>query len=185
MNRMELYDLGIEEYEDKYKISKCGEIWSIRSSIYLKQCKNCGNHYKVVNLGRKKHYVHRLVAQTFLDNENNHNTVDHIDRDIENNNVYNLRWASRFEQSMNRTCSDTMVWTAIKNNKNTFFWEKVYHKKKYSINSVSLAKVENFKEATMKAILLLEGKKIPSPDKKAKYYGTEPKEENIISEDEK
>ena len=173
INRMELFDIGIEEYEEKYKISKCGKVWSMRRTKFLKQIMNRGNDYKYVNLCGKKQYIHRLVAQTFLDNPDNHNTVDHIDQDINNNHIHNLRWASRYEQSMNRKCSNPIIWTGTKNNKSYFFWEKVYHKQKYSINSVSLAKVEEFKEETMEAILKLEGKKIPSPDKIAKYCMTQ------------
>ena len=36
INRMELFDIGIEEYEEKYKISKCGKVWSMRRTKFLK-----------------------------------------------------------------------------------------------------------------------------------------------------
>jgi hypothetical protein len=50
--------------------------------------------------------VHVLVAETFLGPKPSpEHTVDHIDRDIKNNRVYNLRWASRHEQLMNRDVS--------------------------------------------------------------------------------
>jgi hypothetical protein len=48
------------------------------------------------------HTVARLVAQAFLPNPDNLPTVDHIDRNSTNNNVTNLRWASRQTQVMNR-----------------------------------------------------------------------------------
>jgi len=46
--------------------------------------------------------VHQLVALAFILNSENKYTVDHIDRDITNNNVNNLRWATRKEQNENR-----------------------------------------------------------------------------------
>ena len=47
--------------------------------------------------------LHRLVADAFLDNPNNHQFVDHIDRDRLHNDVTNLRWCSRSQNGMNRT----------------------------------------------------------------------------------
>ena len=44
-----------------------------------------------------KYYVHRLVAEAFIENPNNLSDVDHIDRNKENNHADNLRWCSRVE----------------------------------------------------------------------------------------
>lgn len=43
---------------------------------------------------REKHYVHRLVANTFLKNGNHLSDVNHIDGDKNNNCVENLEWCS-------------------------------------------------------------------------------------------
>ena len=40
---------------------------------------------------RYKESVHRLVAETFLDNPNNYTDVDHIDKNTYNNAASNLR----------------------------------------------------------------------------------------------
>lgn len=59
------------------------------------------NHaqYYVVNLckGGKPYHkqVHRLVAEAFIPNPENFDTVDHIDCNGLNNCVINLRWMSR------------------------------------------------------------------------------------------
>lgn len=52
--------------------------------------------------GWKYFKVHILVAKTFIPNFFNKPTVDHIDRNKENNNVDNLRWASYKEQQNNK-----------------------------------------------------------------------------------
>ena len=57
--------------------------------------------YRVVNVHRKCYKVHRLVADCFIPNPDNKPTVDHIDRNRQNNVASNLRWASYKEQAEN------------------------------------------------------------------------------------
>jgi len=55
--------------------------------------------YKMVRLtinGKRKGYaIHRLVAQTFLDNSKNLPIVNHKDGDKTNNKVENLEWVTQ------------------------------------------------------------------------------------------
>lgn len=46
--------------------------------------------------------IHRLIAETFIENPENKPTVDHIDGNPKNNNLDNLRWATYKEQMNNR-----------------------------------------------------------------------------------
>lgn len=57
--------------------------------------------YRHVHIRYKSYFVHRLVAETFLPNKDNKPTVDHIDRNIDNNRLENLRWATYKEQILN------------------------------------------------------------------------------------
>jgi uncharacterized protein YerC len=52
----------------------------------------------LVSKGRSlKKRVHRVVAETYLENPHNLREVDHIDCDKQNNNLYNLEWVSSKE----------------------------------------------------------------------------------------
>ncbi|EGB03361.1 hypothetical protein AURANDRAFT_34120 [Aureococcus anophagefferens] len=93
----------IEEYPN-YKISSFGNIKTKtqnRSMCFDK------DGYLQVNLSksgvRKTVRVHRLVALAFIENTDNKPFVDHIDRDRTNNNISNLRWATKSENQANQT----------------------------------------------------------------------------------
>ena len=63
-----------------------------------------GRCYPSINISLKengrtvkqvRYYVHRLIAETFLDNPHSYTEVDHINRDKSDNRVSNLRWCDR------------------------------------------------------------------------------------------
>lgn len=87
----------INGYEDYYTINEEGMIYSIKNKMLLKPYNNRG--YLAVDLcvdGVKKRFlIHRLVAQQFLPNSDNHQVIDHIDRNKHNNDVKNLRWTTQ------------------------------------------------------------------------------------------
>lgn len=85
----------------QYSISQDGEVFSRYSSKQLRENK-CSKYRQVTlynNDGHKTFLVHRLVALAFLPNPYNYETVDHIDYNIENNCVANLRWLPKCENS--------------------------------------------------------------------------------------
>lgn len=93
----------IKNYEGKYAITEDGQIWSYLSNQFLKPYKTrADENYLTVKLQGKAYQVHRLVAETFIPNPENKPTVDHIDRNPENNSVSNLRWATYKEQAINK-----------------------------------------------------------------------------------
>lgn len=83
----------------KYLIDTNGNIYNKRTMKKLKDRDN-GRGYRAVRLYNSEgkminKYVHRLVAETFIDNPNNLPEVNHIDEDKSNNCVDNLEWCDR------------------------------------------------------------------------------------------
>lgn len=88
-------------YEGLYKVSNFGHVKSLgndktRKEKILKPIKNKFG-YLMVNLckaGKFKHYyIHRLVAQAFVQNDSLFNTeINHKDENPLNNNAENLEW---------------------------------------------------------------------------------------------
>ena len=113
---MEIW-VEIKGYEKRYEVSSFGNVRSLdfsflgkggfeyeRKGKILKYCKDKDGYKNVVlcvNQKRKTISIHRLVGLNFLQNPNNYPEIDHIDGNRENNNVENLRWATRKTNSNN------------------------------------------------------------------------------------
>lgn len=104
---------NIRNYEDYYEVSNFGRVrsknriieqeckgkkvnFTYKGSILKQQLINSG--YYVVSLSKssiqKKFLVHRLVAETFLDNPKNYSQINHVDENKLNNNLDNLEWCN-------------------------------------------------------------------------------------------
>ena len=88
-------------YEGFYKVSNIGRIRSFvrggRLGCVLKQCTHRQGYKEVrltINKKGKMFLVHRLVADAFIPNPDNKETVNHKDGDKANNRVENLEWAT-------------------------------------------------------------------------------------------
>ena len=79
-----------------YKINKKGVIIN-KNNIILNQTINSGYHTILLlnDNGKKKHlFVHKIIGQTFLNNPNNYNIINHIDENKLNNDIKNLEWCN-------------------------------------------------------------------------------------------
>lgn len=98
----------IEDTNDRYVVTGDGRVFDFKRNVELKQrcTRGADMDYPTVDIhtvyGRKTVPVHRLVAEAFIPNPYNKPTVDHIDRNPQNNHVENLRWATYREQSKNQ-----------------------------------------------------------------------------------
>ena len=90
-----------------YQVSNLGRVKSLGNSKTRKEKilkPEIRTGYYSVNLcksgKRKKHRVHRLVAQAFIENPKNLPVINHIDENKLNNCVENLEWCTH-EYNMN------------------------------------------------------------------------------------
>tara|TARA_R110001599_G_scaffold169777_1_gene359775 strand:+ start:2487 stop:2927 length:441 start_codon:yes stop_codon:yes gene_type:complete len=104
-------EVGVHPECPKHLVLSNGRIYSRMCDRLLKGCYCATNHgyNKVfIQYGQVKRNcrVHRLVAETFLPNDNNLPQVDHIDRNRINNDISNLRWVTASENMLNRDFSN-------------------------------------------------------------------------------
>jgi hypothetical protein len=83
-----------------YKIDILGNVYSCKNNKIRKLKPSLINpgYYTIVlvnNFGRKKFYIHRLLAEYFIPNPQNLDTVNHINGVKTDNNLTNLEWLSR------------------------------------------------------------------------------------------
>jgi hypothetical protein len=103
--------LGINEYYcplidyPNYAVSNYGNVKNRNTDKILKPDLTHNGYLRVKlyhNDNYKKILIHRLVISTFEANPDNKKCVDHIDNDTKNNELFNLRFATRQENGYNR-----------------------------------------------------------------------------------
>jgi hypothetical protein len=95
-----------------YEVSNDGMIRNKETKKILKGSPDKDGYLHVcLRLGLEKHKtpsIHRLVAQTFLQNPNNLLEVNHKDENKQNNNVDNLEWCTREYNYNYGSCRDRL-----------------------------------------------------------------------------
>jgi len=89
----------------KYNISNFGNVRNSKSQRVLKPANLNGYLANKIYNDDGKHknmLIHRLVGLAFIPNPEDKTTIDHIDRDKKNNNLFNLKWATGTEQNRNQ-----------------------------------------------------------------------------------
>lgn len=81
---------------ENYEVSNLGNVRNRITGRILTQTLNKeGGYYRVKLNDGKHHYVHRLIAMTFFDEDITGKDVNHIDGDHWNNHLSNLEIVSR------------------------------------------------------------------------------------------
>ncbi|ASN72850.1 hypothetical protein 3S2_7 [uncultured Caudovirales phage] len=100
LKNLVLFDRSIKK---NYYVNDQGEIFSYRLSNKkwnkLKPRK-CTNGYYSVSVKGKDSLIHRIVAQTFLENPENKPCVNHKNSIISDNRLENLEWCTHSENTI-------------------------------------------------------------------------------------
>lgn len=92
-----------------YKISLSGEVFSGKTGKKMKtNISNCGYETLVLSIDGvyKRKYIHRLLAETYIDNPDNLPCVNHIDCNKLNNILENLEWCT-YKENYNHFLENT------------------------------------------------------------------------------
>lgn len=109
----------IKDYEDYYEVSNLGNVRS-KGREYVDKLGRCRTVLPIkrkiqklkigylavdlnVNGGKEKKFVHRLIAEAFLPNPENKQTVNHKDGNKLNNDISNLEWVTYSENNKHAT----------------------------------------------------------------------------------
>ncbi len=158
-----------------YQVSNLGNVKNIKTNKILKWMENPKNEgryicYEVIlyNLTRKVGFhkkVHRLVAEAFLTNPENKSDIDHIDGNTSNNNLTNLRFATRTENRNNK--NNKAKYTNPTNSINISLTEN--NKYRLSILRKHICICDTLEEAQNKRELYLKGELEANVKKKSDY----------------
>ncbi len=89
----------MEKIYENYFITKDGKVFNNKKQLSTYK----GDRYEriVLQIDGKPtaKYIHRLVAETFIDNPKNKATVNHKDGNKMNNDYTNLEWATQSENN--------------------------------------------------------------------------------------
>lgn len=137
------------DYSDYYAVSSYGNIKSNKTGIVRKLHIGKTGYYVVAltfgsRCSKKTIRVHRAVAESFIQNPDKKETINHIDGNKLNNNVENLEWCTYKENSVhavenNLIKSGAQSHKAKLKNADVFYIRHMYenHKDVYSIKKLS------------------------------------------------
>lgn len=148
-----------------YTIDEFGKVKNTKTNKYLKGAINSKGYLRVelhLNKKIKKFFVHRLVAEYFVENPLNKEQVNHIDGNKLNNNMNNLEWVTNQENRNHaiknnltkNLCGEEAPWSKL-TKKDVIFIRSEYDKKE-TFNAKKLSK--KFKVSTSQILLVAKRK---------------------------
>lgn len=97
--------IDIKGYEGQYAIDELGRVYSYKRKRFNSLVRDKKGYLRIGlrdsnnNQKRTAFLVHRLVAMTYLPNEQNKKEVNHKNNIRSDNSVYNLEWVTREENN--------------------------------------------------------------------------------------
>lgn len=96
----------VKGFEGLYQVTANGSVWSIRTSKFLKARPDRDGYMRLglTKCGKQSTmFIHRIVAEAFIDNPENKPEVNHIDCNRANNKLENLEWVTHAENMEHRS----------------------------------------------------------------------------------
>lgn len=128
----------IMKENNKYEISNFGKIKTIKTQKIRKPIISKKGYYQMIfyiNKKPKSYFVHRLVANNFIDNPNNYEQINHKNENKLDNRVENLEWCNNKYNANYGTKTERMLktkWNTFrkiiqkdKNNNVIKLWENI------------------------------------------------------------
>jgi len=104
--------------DNRFEISKCGIIRNAKTKAIKSQYVSDTGYYMITiskNNKSKPYRVHRLLANSFIENSENLKEVNHIDGNKLNNELINLEWVSHFGNMQHAFSTGLANNTGVKN----------------------------------------------------------------------
>lgn len=98
-----------------YQVSNLGNVRSLIENERILKSSIKKSWYLYVNIKKKHHYIHRIVAQSFITNPENKRTVNHKDGNKLNNSIDNLEWAT-YSENMKHAFASWLKFNTENNN---------------------------------------------------------------------
>jgi len=96
----------MKEEKKYYEITKEGIVYE--NGVVKTQSKH-SQGYRTVWINNKHNRVHRLVAEKYIPNPNNHPYVNHINGDKSDNRVENLEWVTSQQNTKHAVVTGLMI----------------------------------------------------------------------------
>lgn len=142
-------DFYVTRSGNVYSCSKKGEGSPVKKLVPQKNNKG----YLRVRINSKNLFVHRLVALSFVSNDNNFETIDHIDGDKLNNNYTNLNWCSNLTNMRNARKNGLFKTSTLRKLSNEEVREIRNMYKTQKITHKEIAKIFNVSRQTIGSIV--------------------------------
>ncbi|NCB80324.1 MAG: hypothetical protein EOM41_10395 [Bacilli bacterium] len=144
----------VKGWEELYKITEDGKVFSIRRNIFLKPRESMDGYMRVCLCNdklRREYRIARLVAEAFIENIENKPEVNHKDYNRKNDSVDNLEWITGKENSYYSFKEDRYL---IPETYKVYTFTNVYNGKAFSIIGINnVAKQFHCTAKNFKAII--------------------------------